>query len=320
MAVNNRKIRIVIDTDAGIDDAEAILMALGHPHVIVEAITTVTGNIQVEQVNRNVQTVLDAAGKVIPVYSGAGLPLVEPWVGAGEFHLNDGLGDWEARPPCSPKLEAQPAAEALVRLARENPGELTLVALGPMTNLALAIRLDPAFAQNIGRLVFMGGAAHAVGNTDRMAVEFNIGADPEAAHIVLNSFPRATMLDWEVTLSHPIPWAQYDRLCALPTALAGTFRGITGNVTRLWRDKPGSTGHLLPDPLAMAVALEPELILEQESRYVTVELEGRHTRGQTVVNYTLVDHGDPNVQVVKRVQMDGVLHLYEQMLCSGTSS
>lgn len=306
--------RLIIDTDAGIDDAEAIMMALSHPATIVEAITTVTGNVQVEQVNRNVCSVLAAMGITIPVYSGASLPLVEPWRAATYFHLADGLGEWDDRPACEPVIEREHAATALVRLAAANAGALTLVALGPLTNLALAIRLDPAFPRNIKRLVFMGGAANAVGNTLRMAAEFNIGADPEAAHIVLSSFAETTMLSWEATLAHPIPWAEYDRLCALPTPRAAFFRGVTTKVSAQWRTRPNTKGHLLPDPLAMAAALEPELVTEQELRYVTVELGGMHTRGQTVVNYTNEDHGAANVSIVKRMDLDGVYRLYQQML------
>lgn len=306
--------RFIIDTDAGIDDAEAILMALGHPQTEVLAITTVAGNVGVAQVNHNVATILQMTGKRVPVYAGSVLPLVEPWQGAGYFHLNDGLGDWDERPPCEPVIEQEHGPSALVRLARQNPGELTLVTLGPLTNIALAIRLDPDFLANIKRFVFMGGAANAVGNTPRMAAEFNIGADPEAAYIVLSSFAESTMIGWEATLAHPIPWQEYDRLCALPTPLAAFFRGITAKVTSQWRTLPGSKGHLLPDPLAMAVALEPSLILEQETRYVTVELGGSHARGQTIVNYTREDHGTANVHIVRRIDIAGVISLYEQML------
>ncbi len=160
----------------------------------------------------------------------------------------------------------------------------------------------------------MGGAANAVGNTHRMAAEFNIGADPEAAHIVLSSFPEATMLGWEATLAHPIPWEDFDTLCALPTPRARFFRGITEKVSAQWRAMPGTEGHLLPDPLAMAVALEPSLILEQETHYVVIELGGSHARGQTIANYTVEDHGTPSVHIVRRINMEGVYRLFAQML------
>ncbi len=133
--------RLLIDTDAGIDDAEALMMALSHPGAQVEAITTVTGNVRVEQVNKNVCAVLTTMDAAVPVYSGAALPLVEAWQGSAQYHLADGLGAWDQRPPCEPVVEQDHAANALVRLAADNPGELTLVALGPLTNIALAVRL-----------------------------------------------------------------------------------------------------------------------------------------------------------------------------------
>lgn len=307
--------RLIIDTDAGIDDAEAILMALGHPNAHIEAITTVTGNIDVEQVTRNVCTILHITQRTdIPVYKGAQHPLVENWEDAGYYHLADGLGDWDERPAIEPFAQAEHAANALVRLVNQHPHELTLVALGPLTNVALALQLDPTIAQKLKKFVFMGGAVNAVGNISRVTAEFNIGTDPEAAFMVLRAIPHAVMVGWEVTLEHPLSWADFDRLCALQTPEAAFFRGMTHKVSQRWRTVKGNDGHLLPDPLAMAVTLEPSLVLEQSRRFVTVELGGTHTRGQTVVNYTKHDLGTPHVDIIQRVDMGGVVALYTQML------
>lgn len=307
--------RLWIDTDAGIDDAEAILMALRDPRAQIEGISTVSGNVGVEQVNLNVCTVLAEAGKTgIPIYSGAALPLVEPWLGAGDYHMADGLGDWDERPACTPEIQAEHAVNALIRATRENPGEISVIALGPLTNIALALRLDPELPQRIKHFVFMGGSVNAVGNSPRMGAEFNIYTDPEAAYMVLKHFPTSTMLSWDVTCNNPIPWPDYDRLCAIDSSYARFFKGINDKVSQHMRHQTNYGGHLLPDPLAMAIMLDPSLILKSTPRYVTVELAGAHSRGQTMANYTHIDYGPANVEVVEEVDMAGVLALYEQML------
>jgi purine nucleosidase len=307
--------QLIIDTDAGVDDAHALMMALAHPVAQVKAITTVTGNIDVQQVNRNVFTVLDMMQRDVPVYQGADRPLVSEWQWeTEEFHGADGLGDWLERPPSQRQLEAEHGVLALIRLLNEAPGEYTLVALGPMTNLALAVRLDPELPAKIRKLIFMGGTMAGRGNTRIPAAEFNIYCDPEAAHIVLSSFPEATMISWEATLNHPLPWERYDELTRLPGPRAQFFNAIDKWAVPEMRSRTPSPLYLLPDPLAMAVALQPELIRQSQFRRVEVELNGTYTRGQTVVNYTNYAERPPNVHIVSEIDMDGVYELYRQML------
>lgn len=149
--------RMIIDTDAGIDDAEAIIMALTYPDNKVEAITTVTGNVHVDKVNQNICTILQQVRKSVPIYSGASHPIIKSWIDdKRRYHLEDGLGDWDERPSCELTIENEPAAIAMIRLVNQFPNELTLVALGPLTNIALAIRLDPTFPQKIKHLTVMG--------------------------------------------------------------------------------------------------------------------------------------------------------------------
>ncbi len=308
--------RIVIDTDAGVDDAQALMMALSYPEVTIEAITTVTGNVHVDNVIRNVFTVLDLMGTEVPIYRGADQPLVPGyWQPEVRYHGEDGLGGLKNRSQnANRQPKAAPAAVALVRLANEMPGELVLITLGPLTNIALACRLDPTFPQKIRQLVFMGGTISAVGNTKNLSAEFNIFCDPEAALIVLDAFPQATMLSWETTLKHSFSWKEYDSLTAMPTAAARFFHETTQVGIEFVRKVRPEAGFLLPDPLAMAVALEPDLILAREQRYVTVELQGRLTRGQTVIDhFGTVGHA-PNVDIITGVNIQGVLRLYEHML------
>ena len=307
--------QLIIDTDAGVDDAHALMMALGYPQAQVKAIITLTGNIDVQHVNRNVFTVLDTMQKDVPVYQGADRPLVQEWHWeTEEFHGKDGLGDWRERPPSQRQLESEHGVLALIRLLSEAPGEYTLIALGPMTNLALAVRLDPSLPQKVRQLIFMGGTMTGRGNTRIPAAEFNIYCDPEAAQIVLNSFPEATMISWEATLNHPLPWERYDELTKMPSTRAHFFNAIDKWATPEMRNRTPSHLYLLPDPLAMAVALRPELIKQSQFRHVEVELNGTYTRGQTVIDYANRIGRPANVHVVTQIDMDGVYQLYRQML------
>lgn len=305
--------KLIIDTDAGVDDAQAIMMALTHPGVDVAAITTLIGNVHVDWVTQNVAAILHVMAATAPIYRGADRPLLpgawEPLSLMGA----DGLGNYQPRPAWVPALEAEHAAVALVRMADEAPGVYTLVALGPMTNIALACRLDPGFPDKVKGLVFMGGTIAALGNTPNIAAEYNIYIDPEAALIVLDAFPDATMISWETTLKHGFTWSEYDTLAATPTKAGRFLRDITRMLVVDWRGDPLKT-YLIPDPLAMAVTLEPGLIVESQHHYVTVEVQGTHTRGQTIVDYTNVTGKTPNVQIVTEIDTAGVYRLFEQML------
>lgn len=305
--------RMIIDTDAGIDDAIAIMMALTHPNVTVEAITTLTGNVHLSNVIPNVFTILRAMGKTVPVYPGAEQPLVADWYSASDVHGDDGLGDWPERPAVEVTPESEHAALALIRLANQFPGELTLVALGPLTNLALALRLDPTFPAKIARFVFMGGTIAAQGNTPNVTAEFNIYDDPEAAYVVLKAFPRAEMISWETTLQHAITGAQYDDLRTTPTPAGYFLKGISEQIIRFVENLPvRPPGFAQADPLAMAVALEPGLVQASEDYYVTVELNGTHTRGQTVIDYRRAKNMPANVSVITQVDQQGFYRLLQQ--------
>lgn len=305
--------RLIIDTDAGIDDSQAIMMALAFPGVTVEAITCVTGNVHINHVVPNVLTVLDVMNKDAPVYRGAELPLIAGWSPEAHVHGNDGLGDWKDRPATRRQAEREHAVQALIRLADAAPGEYTLVALGPLTNIALACQLDPTFPAKIKRFVFMGGTIHAMGNTPNLTAEFNIYCDPEAAFMTLRAFPLATMLSWETTIQHPFAWSQWQSLCDQDSP-AARFMKATSGVTVDMIQASNYSGYLLPDPLAMAVALKPSLISRSSTHYVTVELCGAHTRGQTVIDYRNRSGQPPNVQVVQELDTAGVYELYQQML------
>lgn len=305
--------RLMIDTDAGVDDAQALLMAFAHPGTTVEAITTVTGNTHVDKVVANVFTALHFGGRKVPVYRGADRPLIAEWFSAEYLFGSDGLGEWPERPPVSGQVEPEHAAQAMVRLANQFPGELTLLALGPLTNIALAVHLDPTFPSKIRKFIFMGGTIAAQGNTPNVTAEYNIYVDPEAAYMTLRAFPDSVMISWETTIQHPISEEQYQAWVSASTDRARFIRGISARVAAFLQQLPiPPTGHLLPDPLAMAVALEPPLVKKSQKYFVSVELQGALTRGQTVIDYRASKGISPNVEVVTEVDMEGVLRLLKQ--------
>jgi purine nucleosidase len=160
----------------------------------------------------------------------------------------------------------------------------------------------------------MGGTIAAMGNTPSITAEWNIYCDPEAAHIVLGAFPEATMLSWETTVRHPFSWQQCAELLAIESTVARFFQAISESTLRFFEKSYPEAGYLLPDPLAMAIALEPALIKKVAPHYVAVELRGTNTRGQTVVDYSGRLGMSPNVQVVTEVDVDGVFDLFKRAL------
>ncbi len=307
---------MIVDTDAGVDDVQAIMMALNHAATEIVAITCVTGNTHVDWVTQNVFALLDTVNAgPIPVFRGAEQPLLPgTWEGEARVHGEDGLGNYTKRQPTARQLQPEAAAVALVRLANEAPGELTLVTLGPLTNVALACRLDPDFPQKIARFVFMGGAELAMGNTRNLSAEFNIYCDPEAAAVVLDAFPEAEMLSWVATVRHPFTWEQYEALAAGTSRAAEFFRDTSGSTVKFLRELLRAPGFYLPDPLAMAAALEPDVVKASEFRYVTVETHGALTRGQTVVDHFGASGRAPNVHIIKELDIAAVYAMFERML------
>lgn len=306
--------KMIIDTDAGVDDAQAILLALAAPTVDLIGITTLTGNVHINHVNPNVLTILEIVGRDVPVYAGIDRPLISEWEDAAEFHGEDGLGGYTNRPALTRSIQQEHAVMALLRLSREHAGEITLVALGPLTNIATAIRIDPEFPSRIKKFVFMGGTIAAHGNTPNLTAEYNIYTDPEAAFITLQAFPESTMLSWETTLTHGFSWDQFNTLCAMNTKAGTFFKNISSRTGIELRDHYKRPAYLLPDPLAMAITLKPELITETTHNFVTVELNGAHTRGQTVVDYIKNGRHTPNVHIVHRLDTQGVYQMFVEAL------
>lgn len=305
--------KFIVDTDMGIDDALALLMILAQPGAEIEAITTVAGNIPLAQATHNAGVVLDiAAAPPVPIYQGCATPLMqtEP-LHAMEVHASDGLGG-AGRPHTDRPAEAEHASLALVRLARAKPGRLTLLTLGPLTNVALAIHLDPQFLTRFERIVLMAGAVHGHGNTTP-AAEFNVAADPEAAQVVLNAGRRVAdkvwLVSWEAALDHATPFARWRDIIAGASATARFVQQMTGFIERSMAAFGIAT---IPwaDPLAAAVALDPAIVLNYDSRPITVEVGHNLARGQTIVSYLRRQNEPVTAKIVRQID----LPKFEQLL------
>lgn len=273
---------IFVDTDVGVDDAIALLMLLHAPDITIVGIGGVDGNCPLDAVMHNIAIVLDVANAThIPVYRGAARPLMGTRPTFDIVHGDDGLGGVAHRfhaPALRPS--AVPAAMALVEAARAHPGELDVLALGPLTNLALALHLEPALPQLVRRFFIMGGALTAQGNVTPVA-EFNIWADAEAAKIVLESDAAITLITWEATLAHTVPWETWHAMLAAPSPTAQFVHAISAALAERCRTEWAYRGMPLPDPLAAAVIIQPEGVRQAYQCRVAVETLGL-ARGLTV--------------------------------------
>jgi purine nucleosidase len=301
--------RLVIDTDPGVDDALAIMVAFAHPEAQVEAITTVAGNVSLERTTANACTILDVLEVDVPVYAGCSRPLVAQALDASFVHGQDGLGD-SGYPPSGRKVAGEHAVHALIRLVNASPGELTLVTLGPLTNLALATRLDPTLPDKVARLIVLGGSIRGMGNIVP-AAEFNIYADPEAAAIVFDAWSGLTLIALEPMMDHYLTAERMETLMTTDSPRAEFFRRISRGYIATAQQILGMQGMVWCDPLAVAVALEPDIVREAEKRYVQVELAGYHTRGHTTVDWLNRTGQEPNANLVLEMDTERLWELMQ---------
>lgn len=293
-------IPLLIDTDPGVDDALAILMALNSPLHRVIGLTVAAGNVGLVHTTRNALKLLEVAGvENVPVYPGCDRPLLHPALDAAFVHGRDGFGDTGYADPAG-VAEAQHAASAIIEASHRHAGRLLLVTLGPLTNLALALRLDPTLPQRVARLVVMGGAVTGRGNISPSA-EFNIAFDPEAAHIVFDSWPRLDLVDWEATLAHPFGFDAMQAWLDAGGPVAAFYDGIS-RTSRAFIAAQSERWHSA-DGLAMAVALAPECIEVSEERAVEVELQGGLYRGATRVDWAQRTGRPANARIVQRFDL-----------------
>jgi len=274
--------KVLIDTDTASDDAVALIMALRSPLVEIVAITVVAGNVPVEQGVRNALFAVELCGSNVPVYAGAAKPLRRELEPATWFHGMDGLGDC-GYAPVRKTAAAAHAVDAIVACAMAHPG-LEVITLGPLTNLAMALEREPRIVANISRCVVMGGAPCCEGNVTP-AAEFNIWVDPEAARAVFLSGLPIELVGWHLSRHEAVLDASdIERVLALKTPLAEFAVRCNGKAREAYLEQTGEHGISLPDPVAMAVLLQPELMTEWSEHFVEIETKSELTRGMTVVD------------------------------------
>lgn len=292
---------LLIDTDTASDDAVALLLALGWSGVEVVAVTTVAGNVPLDQATANALYTLQVAGRggQVPVYPGCARPLLRPLRTCLEVHGPDGLGGCRF-PPARQQPEVEHGAAALCRLAAEYAGALEVLALGPLTNVAVACQLDPALPRKVRRLYAMGGTAGGPGNVTP-AAEYNFYADPEAAQAVLQAGFDLVLVPWDACReAATLGPRQLGAVAQLGTPRARFALAVT-RCALAWGLAHGQGGLCLPDALAAAVALDPSLVRRAAPARVAVECAGSFTRGYCWVQWVDAPGAakeGPNAQVV----------------------
>lgn len=278
-------------------------MALRSPSIEVKAITTVAGNVTVEQATRNALFTLELCGADLPVFSGAAKPLERELKTADWFHGQDGLGDHGYAPSVRTPAAGH-AVDALIEAVQSTPG-IEIITLGPLTNLALALERWPALAHSLGRCVVMGGAPCCEGNVTP-AAEFNIWVDPEAARIVFASGAPIEMIGWHLSrFDAVLNEREIQEILALEIPLAEFAIRANSTAAAAYHTQTGEYGISLPDPVAMAVLLDPKLKIEVSRHYVGIECDSELTRGMTVVDRLDVAADSRNSAVWSEIMRSG---------------
>jgi len=306
---------IILVTDPGVDDALAILLALSSQELEVEALTTVVGNVSQEKANRNARQLLEFLGvDGVPVAPGAERPLIEEPRPDEDIHGPEGLGQ-ASLPEPRLKPDERSAVELIVERAEELGGELTLIAVGPLTNIALAYMAEPRLPEMVGELIIMGGAygvtPYGFGNASPVA-EFNIWHDPEAASIVFKAgFKlRAVGLDVTTDPRNRMSPALFREIEALENPRARLIADLCRDLVQRFN------GLSLHDPLAVAAAVDPSLI-DFKAFHVDVELRGEYTRGMTVTDRRPGSRAPVNVEVAVDVDSERFLKLFMERVVYG---
>eukprot|EP01024_Parvocaulis_polyphysoides_P073514 TRINITY_DN9467_c0_g1_i1.p1 TRINITY_DN9467_c0_g1~~TRINITY_DN9467_c0_g1_i1.p1 ORF type:complete len:324 (+),score=38.28 TRINITY_DN9467_c0_g1_i1:87-1058(+) len=318
-----------IDTDAGVDDAIGLMIAMSCPDVEIIGISCVRGNIEVDQIVSNVCRITTLLNRDdVAVFKGAFEPVLQKGQIADHIHGSDGLGD---RPNLYPKVheinqsvyrDDVHAVTELLKASKLYEKELVLITLGPLTNIAMACKMDQHFQDRFSKVVVMGGS-ESVGNITSHA-EFNFHADPEAAHIVFEKFKRITLVTWDCCLNHMLePQFIQDLFQGGANKQKVEFaKGITEKLRNLCLQN--YEGLIMCDPLAVIVAIRPELIVKSRPKDCDIELEGVRTRGMSILDNRqfrqLSNRSDEDIEksgncvIVQEIDMQGVKKLYKKML------
>jgi purine nucleosidase len=301
------RIPVILDTDPGIDDALAILLALASPEVELLGVTVTGCNCPLDQGVQNALGVVELAGADVPIIPGVALPLIRPPFTAPETHGEGGLGNARLTAQRSRAADDH-AVDYLVRTIMRSPEPVTLVAVAPLTNVALAIRREPRIVDRVREVIVMGGAFDVPGNTTPLA-EFNIYVDPHAAHIVLHSGLPLTIIPWDITERVLLTQQHVDDLLRHESPITRFVADATSFYLDFHREYFGYSGCAINDPCALALAFRPDLA-QAEHVYVDVEIDSERTMGKTFADSQAKLKRRPNVRLVRAFDTDAFLSLF----------
>lgn len=296
--------KIILDCDPGHDDAVAILLALGNPEIELVGVTTVGGNQSLEKVTYNARAVLEKAhATTIPVYAGCDRPLIRPQEVAASIHGKSGLDGVDLPEPSRP-LEDMHAVNYIIKTVMESePGTITLVPTGPLTNIALACRLEPKIIDRVKEVVLMGGGYHKA-NWSAVA-EFNIKVDPEAAHIVFNESWRLTMVGLDLTHQALCTPEVQKRIENIGTPLAQFVSDSMDFFRQAYKDNQNFVDPPVHDPCTIAYLIDPSVVQTRRCP-LDVEIHGELTSGMTVADLRGPEPStdECNTQVATKLDFD----------------
>jgi purine nucleosidase len=303
--------RIIIDTDPGVDDALAFLLALASPEIQLEALTATQGNVTLDKATRNALSVLELAhASHIPVASGSMVPLVQPLRASAHVHGESGLGNAQLPEPTAHPVPRH-AVDYLIERVLAEPGEISIFPIGPLTNLAMAIRKEPRFAGAVKELVIMGGAILEHGNITPQA-EFNIYVDPHAAHIVFHSGIPITLIPLDVTHKCMLLQEHVDRLMQISSPISRFIRDVIEVYIKFSADI-GHAGCALHDPLTLATVIAPEFLSLKEY-FVDVDISGGVSMGKTFADVLNVTKKPANMKVAMNVRGNDFIELFVERM------
>ena len=300
--------RIIIDTDPGIDDSLAILLALASPEITLEGLSVVHGNSSTEQGTINALSVLELAkAGHIPVYRGCDLPLVQPPLLAPETHGDEGIGYAKLSAPQT-HYQIERGSDFLIEKIMSNPGEITLVCIAPLTNIALAIRQEPRIVEKVKEVFIMGGALRHEGNTTMLA-EFNTYVDPHAAHIVFHSGMPMTLTPLDVTYQCIFTKDDLNRLLKINSLITTFIADATRFYMEFHDEYQKIDGCVINDPMTLALTFMPE-ICDYQELYVDVDLSGGVGMGNTFADFYHMTQKPANMKVALGIRPRDFMELF----------
>ncbi|NOH04733.1 MAG: nucleoside hydrolase [Chloroflexi bacterium] len=299
---------IILDTDPGIDDALAILLALASPEIVLDGVIAVHGNVSLEQTTRNALSVLELAkASRVPVFKGCDVPLVKESLLSPETHGASGLGYAQLPEPAT-KPQVRHGSDYLIEQIMSRPGEVTLVALGPLTNVALAIRKEPRIVQNVREVFIMGGAIQHPGNTTALA-EFNTFVDPHAAHVVFHSGMPITLTPLDVTYQCIFTPDDLNRLLKIDTPVTKFIADAARFYMKFHDEYQSIEGCVINDPMTLALTFMPE-ICDYQNLVVDVDISTGAGLGNTFADFYNYEKKKPNMKVATGVRPRMFMELF----------